>query len=185
MSRSLQYAIVLEDDAELDPNFQTIAEQAVACAPSDWDYLHISSRFKKSVIKIADIDATHKLVRYVLQPSGTVGYILSNSGARKWLAPMQRIRPNDLDNRFAWQQGLKIYGIYPAIVSHQEGHASTLGRPGIRPRWEPSLYQQLRGRIWTIREVGLPNYMAAARRDVLNSLRKRLGGSSRVDVIDK
>jgi glycosyl transferase family 25 len=184
VSRQLPCAVILEDDAKLATNFADVIKGAVGCAPPDWDYLHISSRFKKSVIRITDIDETHKLIRYVLPPSGTVGYVLSNSGARKWLAPMPRIRPNDLDNRFAWQQRLKIYGVYPAIVTHDWEMPSTLGRAKKRPKWEPPLLEQLRGNIWTLGEVGLRNYLMAKVVDVANSLRKRLGRPSQIEIID-
>ncbi len=184
VSRQLPCALVIEDDAQLSPDFLSVAERAVTCAPAGWDYLHLSSRFKKTVIKVAGIDAHHTLVRYVLPPSGTVGYVLSNSGARKWLAPMDRVRPNDLDNRFAWQQSLKIYGVLPAIILHDWEQASTLGRDKTRPRWEPSAFEQLRGLLWTIREVGISNFLSAKARDAANSMRKRRGGAERIDVIE-
>jgi glycosyl transferase family 25 len=183
VGRQLPYALVMEDDAQLSPDFLSVAERAVSCAPLGWDYLHISSRFKKTVIKVADIDAHHALVRYVLPPCGTAGYVLSNSGARKWLAPMDRVRPNDLDNRFAWQQRLKIYGVYPAIVSQNLERPSTIGRAKIRPHWEPSAVEQLRGLLWTVREIGLGNYLSAKARDAANSMRKRMGRAARIDVI--
>lgn len=182
VGRGLQHAIILEDDATLVPEFLSVAGQAVASAPQDWDYIHLSSNFKKSVIKVAGL-GDHALIRYVENPSNTAAYILSNRGARKWLKPMPRVRPNDLDNRFAWQQDLKIYGVYPALATQREQFASELGRPKVRPRWEPGPLVMLGGRLWNMREIGVRNYVLGAWADALNSFRKRVDGRRRVAVL--
>jgi glycosyl transferase, family 25 len=183
VARELPYAIVLEDDAELSPDFVNAAVRALEKLPPEWDYVHLSSNFKKSVIRVADL-GTHSLVRYSENPANTAAYILSNRGARKWLNPMPRIRPNDLDNRFAWQQGLKIYGIYPAPVTQSPQFESQLGRPTRRPNWEPDPLTMMRGRLWNMREVGGRSFVAALAMNAVNSVRKRLDGVARIAVID-
>lgn len=182
VGRGLSHAIVLEDDAHLLPEFSCVAARAVASAPLDWDYIHLSSNFKKTVIRVADLGG-HALIRYVENPSNTAAYILSSRGARKWLNPMPRIRPNDLDNRFAWQQGLKVYGVFPALVAQSEQFKSELGRPERRHRWEPGRLSMLFGQLWNMREIGIRNYCAGASVDALNSMRKRIDGTKRVAVL--
>lgn len=182
VGRGLSHAIVLEDDATLTPDFAEIASRAVENAPANWDYIHLSSNFKKSIIKVADL-GDHALVRYVENPSNTAAYILSNLGARKWLAPVPRVRPNDLDNRFAWQQGLKIYGVYPALASQREQFESELGRAKMRPHWELGPLAMLSGRLWNMREVGMRNYCVGVLANALNSFRKRIDGKKRVSML--
>jgi len=184
VARELPYAIVLEDDAEISPDFVKTAARALEKLPPEWDYVHLSSNFKKSVIRVADLDGGYSLVRYSENPANTAAYILSNRGARKWLNPMPRIRPNDLDNRFAWQQGLKIYGVYPAPVTQNPQFDSQLGRPERRPNWEPHPLTMLRGRLWHINQIGKRSFIAALAMNAVNSARKRLDGVARIAVID-
>ena len=183
VSRELNHAIVLEDDAVLDPSFREIAAAAIKAAPADWDYIHLSSSFKKAVIRTGRINDAHIIVRYTDNPANTAAYILSNRGARKWLAPMPRVRPNDLDNRFAWQQRLKVLGVYPAIVRQRKDVKSTISRSGTRPHWEPGALSMLGGALWHARTIGVRNYAAGVTMNVINSLRKRIDGKVRVSVI--
>ncbi|WP_052699125.1 glycosyltransferase family 25 protein [Hyphomicrobium sp. 99] len=183
VSRGLPFAIVLEDDAQLKPDFISIALRAVAAVPDDWDYLYLCSEGKKSVIRIGEIAPGHSLVRFTWPPANAAAYALSNRGARKWLAPMARVRPNDLDNRFSWLQNLKIYGVFPSIAVQNLALVSTIRRGGPRPRWEPSNLKMLAGQIWTMREVGLRNFWAATLMNWVNSVRKRLDGTQRIAVI--
>lgn len=182
VGRGLQYAIVLEDDADLCSEFMRVASRAVDKAPADWDYIHLSSTFKKTVIEVDELGG-HVLVRYVVNPANTAAYVLSSRGARKWLTPMPRIRPNDLDNRFAWQQDLKVYGVFPALVTQCTQFKSELARPKYRPRWEPGPWVMLFGRIWTIREIGVRNYCRASWADALNSIRRRVKGTRHATVL--
>ncbi|CAA2140073.1 hypothetical protein HYPP_01759 [Hyphomicrobium sp. ghe19] len=183
VARDLPYAIVLEDDAELSAGFNAIAARAVASVPADWDYLHLCTRFKKTVVRVVAIDGEHSLVRYPLPPSRTAAYILSNAGARKWLAPMQRVRAIDLDNRFAWQQDLKVYGVFPAIAEGCSGSASTV-RAKAPKRQKPSFPSMVYGMFWSMREIGITIYLKAMALDAVNSLRKHATGVARVSVID-
>lgn len=188
VANDLPCAIVLEDDAELSADFCAVASEAVASMPADWDYLHLCTRFKKTVVRVADIDRKHSLVRYPLAPSRTTAYVLSNSGARKWLAPMQRARAIDLDNRFAWLQDLKVYGVFPAIAAERGGVVSTIiptiGRKSPR-RQVPSFFSMAYGMFWTMREIGTATYLKAVALDTVNSLRKHATGVARVSVIGR
>jgi glycosyl transferase family 25 len=183
VSRELDHAIVLEDDAEIDESFLAVASAAIEALPPGWDYVHLSSRFKKSVIKVAPL-GQHALVRYTENPINTAAYILSRRGARKWLAPMTRVRPIDVDARFA---DLKTFGVYPAIVQQSDRFRSQIGsqRPSSkRPRkWHPGLLSRLCVRRRQISELGLRQYVAGCSMNVINSIRKRIDGISRVSVI--
>lgn len=179
VARQLPFAVVIEDDAEIDPDLVDVTLEAVRAMPADWDYLHLSSRFKKSVIRVADVN-NRSLIRYSVWPSGTVGYALSNRGARKWLNPMPRIRPNDLDNRFAWQQHLRVFGIDPPPIKHNFDLRSEVGRHGPRPHWEPPMVSRFFGYLWSVKELGVWNYIRAEFMNLVNAARKRWDGKTRV-----
>lgn len=183
VARALPFAIILEDDAELQPGFVSIAKTAIAALPDNWDYLYFCSAGKKSVIRVCSIGSEHSVVRYTWAPANTVAYALSNRGARKRLAVMPRVRPIDIDNRFAWQQNLKIYGVFPAVVRQQREFVSTIKGAGSGVRWEPSPLAMFAGYFWTIREVGVRNFFAAAFMNLVNSARKRFDGIQRIAII--
>jgi glycosyl transferase family 25 len=46
----LSYALILEDDAELQDDLMLAAEKAMAAAPADWDYIQLSGTFKRPVL---------------------------------------------------------------------------------------------------------------------------------------
>lgn len=181
----LPYAIVLEDDATLDPAFLSTAEDAIAHAPAGWDYIHLSSLFKRTILSVAELPCgRHHLVRYVRHPVNTAAYIVSNRGARKWLNPMPRRRPNDLDNRFAWLQGLDVYGVYPAPARQLDNFAPDIDHQLRRPRdWSPGLMSRAYGRLWTLRKIGFRNYARAKVSTLLNSVLRRIDGKLRVAII--
>jgi glycosyl transferase, family 25 len=104
VARDLSQAIILEDDAELQPGFMTLVSKAVGAAPAGWDIVHLSSVFKKSIIGVADLGEGHRLVRYTQWPANTAACVLSNKGARKILAPQHRFRPVDIERRYAWHR---------------------------------------------------------------------------------
>lgn len=188
IGRSIDYAVVLEDDAEIDENFLSIIRSAVDNAGPQWDYIHLSSRFRKSVIKVAQF-GEYALVRYTENPINATAYILSHRGARKWLAPMARTRPIDEDNRLAWHLGLKTYGVYPALVTPSKDLRSQIsdvdgGRGRRAPKLRPDqLWLRLRSRIWTSSEIGLLNYAIGCSLNVVNSVRKRIDGVPRAAVV--
>jgi glycosyl transferase family 25 len=183
VAEGLPYAVVLEDDAILADDFLDACRLAIHRAPPGWDYIHMSSVVKRSLVLTANICQKRDLVRYTRQPVNTAAYILSNAGARKWLTPMPRVRPNDLDIRRAWAQKLSIYGVYPPPARQNHDVASTIDH-GYRMRdWNDDLIARFRGSWWAASQLGFPVYAKARWLSIWNSLRRRVDGQRRVAVI--
>ena len=60
----------------------------------------------------------HALVEYRRVPSLTAGYVVSRAGAEKLIASRMPFgRPIDVDLRHWWENGLRIRGVVPALIS--------------------------------------------------------------------
>ena len=127
LERQLAYALVLEDDAILADDCAEVAQKVVAALPRGWDIIHLSGIPTRAFKRVAEIQPAGAIVRYSRVPSGTVGYLISEQGAQKFLAPKMRRWPIDTDVRRPWAFGLDIYGIVP----HQ---SSPIGRMALPHR---------------------------------------------------
>ncbi len=188
--RCLPYAIVLEDDVTLDDDFLESAVAAADAAPVGWDYIHLSSHFKRSVIWTSDLPNGRSLVRHARLPVNTAAYILSNAGARKWLRPRRRVRPNDLDVRYGWIDDLEIYGVFPSAASQRDNFPSEIGgthggKLKIHdPRdFSPGVLSLAVGGAWMIRKVGALPLLRARVASVANSLRRRRSGERHIHIV--
>ena len=92
----LPHAMVLEDDVILGLDVVAIADAAVRSCPAGWDLIHLNGRTKKSVVRVAQLDTNHRLIRYTLPPLNSCAYIISQAGARKMLRPAPRMRPSNM-----------------------------------------------------------------------------------------
>jgi glycosyl transferase family 25 len=163
VARGLPYAVVLEDDVELAPDFKTTIRAAIDAAPPGWDLIHASSVFKAPVIHLGALSDRSHLVQYTRMPVNTAAYVVSNRGARKRLSPMVRSRPVDMDNRYAWLQRLEIFGVYPAPAEQREEIPSEIGTATRRRSraWSPGVLSQFLGMAYTAKRVGYGNYLRA------------------------
>ncbi|MEO8419652.1 MAG: glycosyltransferase family 25 protein [Hyphomicrobium sp.] len=116
VEQGLDYALILEDDAILPADFQTIIAQVLARLPQGWDLVHICKDANRAVKPVADLDHGRRIVRYSRVPETTTAYLVSRSGARKFLKPIKRYWPVDTDFRQPWRFGLEIYGVDPCII---------------------------------------------------------------------
>ncbi len=187
VAEQLPYAVALEDDAVLDDDFLAACADAVQHAPDDWDLIHLSaaSSTKRPVVGVADLQRGRALVRYLKYPWTAAAYIISNRGARKCLAPMERVRPIDWANRYPWMQGLNEFGVHPAPARQKPDVASEIGfcRAHERRNFSPGLASILYGAWWTTRQIGPGTYLRARTTTLFNSLRRRLGGRPRVVMV--
>jgi glycosyl transferase, family 25 len=187
VAEELPYAVVLEDDTILDDDFAATCADAIRHAPDGWDLVHLSaaSSTKRPIVGVADLPRGRALVRYLKYPWTAAAYIISNRGARKCLAPMERVRPIDWVNSYPWMQGLNEFGVHPAPARQRPGVASEIGfcRLDERRNFSPGLLSILYGAWWTTRQIGPGTYLRARTTILLNSLRRRLGGRPRVVVI--
>ena len=151
----LPHAMVLEDDVILGLDVVAIADAAVRSCPAGWDLIHLNGRTKKSVVRVAQLDTNHRLIRYTLPPLNSCAYIISQAGARKMLRPAPRMRPIDVEMRYGYLRAMDIYGVSPTIVDvgPVDDAVSIIGaaaqRIGRHPRhWRPSPLARGFGRLF-------------------------------------
>lgn len=109
-------ALVLEDDVELARDFVTQINAALAEAPAAWDIIRLSHATKCVAQTVARLSEGRRLVRYSRVPTSTGGYLISASGARKFLREQRRSLPVDQDLRRVWAWDLDTYGVEPPPI---------------------------------------------------------------------
>ena len=133
LDQNLDYALILEDDAILPADTGEIVRDVISSMPEGWDLVHLCKDSNRAVKIISALDCDRQLVRYSRVPETTTGYLISRSGARKFLKPMKRYWPIDTDFRQPWRFGLEIYGVTPCIIK-PEGFASAIHLMGNHSR---------------------------------------------------
>ncbi|WP_232788487.1 glycosyltransferase family 25 protein [Macromonas nakdongensis] len=132
--------VVLEDDVELSDDFVPVIEAAMAKA-GDWDMLKLISRSRENPRHATPLTSSgHQLITYRRIPSLTAGYVITRAGAQKLLASRLPFgRPIDIDLRFWWENGLRIRGVLPALLTlHETSEVSSIGQRASRAgksRW--------------------------------------------------
>ena len=104
---------------ELDDLPQALAAIEALPADGSWDMIKLYGREPE---KIADqgplVQGSLQLISYQRVPSFAAGYVISRSGARKMLeARVPFDRPVDVDIRFWFENDLRVYGVYPSVIS--------------------------------------------------------------------
>lgn len=165
VERDLDYALVLEDDAVVRADISETIANVLSAVPQGWDLIHICKDSNRAVKTIAVLDGARRLIRYSRVPETTTGYLISRSGAKKFLRHSKRHWPVDTDFRRPWCFGLEIYGVMPRLVEaggfpsaiHQLGDHSRLRRgiPMLRRRsWAPNPLHTPEGIIFNLRKLG-------------------------------
>lgn len=119
---NLDYAVILEDDLLLDPQFASVIS-TIPQLTSEWHYLKLSCPFKPRPYKateavMADDNLDVSLVNYKKSPTGTVAQVVSREGAKRLLAKKPTFfRPIDIDLQWSWEVGLKIQGLVPYVAN--------------------------------------------------------------------
>jgi glycosyl transferase family 25 len=171
-------AIILEDDVSLDPRFMTVAAAAISAAPRGWDIIHLCTHFKKAAwYPIADLGG-HTLVGYSRLPVNTVAYVISRRGCGKFLAERPRIRPVDMEFRYAWLSGLDICGVYSAPAVHLDNFITSIDatsrtNPPRKRLWAPGLLSQAYGVFYIKWKLGLVGTLWCWGAGLIGSAHKR------------
>ncbi|MCX7359390.1 MAG: glycosyltransferase family 25 protein [Alphaproteobacteria bacterium] len=110
--------LVLEDDVGLPADLGSALEKLIAVLPEHWDIVRLSYPTKLVTRPIAALGAGRHLVRYSRVPTTTGAYLISASGARKFLAERPRSVPVDHDLRQVWDWDLNTYGVSPPLIAH-------------------------------------------------------------------
>jgi len=163
LARGLPYALVLEDDVDLERDLRQIAADAVAKIDGDWDILSLSGAKQHPHCRLATLgEGSHSLVRYLHFPKTTAAYVISASGCRKLLAERKRTRPVDVDIRYGWEMGIEGYGVYPAPAWQENRFESSIPKSKTqRFYWRANPVGYLVGRIVGVWKMGPLNLARA------------------------
>lgn len=107
--------LVLEDDVALPGDLAHALRAIQHALPSDWDIVRLSNATKRVTRLIAPL-GNRDLVRYSHVPVSTGAYLISASGARKFLKVCARRLPIDQDLRRIWAWDLDTYGVTPELI---------------------------------------------------------------------
>ena len=145
-----QVALILEDDAEMAPDFAETIRSIVAAAPL-WDAVRLESagrRGTRRALKIADLPGGRMLVGSLRPCSGSSGYLITRWGAERFIAAAKGVfEPVDTYLSSVGKHGLRMLDCAPsplrqsgaASVIHAERDAGaatpTRRAPGLVARW--------------------------------------------------
>ncbi|MBX3431090.1 MAG: glycosyltransferase family 25 protein [Hyphomonadaceae bacterium] len=118
--------LVLEDDVGLPNDLDEALQTLLAALPQQWDIVRLSYPTKLIAPTIAALGADRYLVRYSRVPTTTGAYLISASGARKFLAARPRSLPVDHDLRHVWNWDLNTFGVEPPLVAHDVLNSSSI-----------------------------------------------------------
>lgn len=157
--------LVLEDDVGLPAGLDAALNELIAAAPATWDIVRLSYPTKLITRPIAALREGRNLVRYSRVPTTTGAYLISASGARKFLAERPRSVPVDHDLRRVWEWNLDTYGVSPPLIAHEVLGASSIDT--LSPQGRATLHRREREARTTlarlrrgIRDFGFSRWLA-------------------------
>lgn len=157
--------LVLEDDVGLPADLIAQLDTLVATLPEQWDIVRLSYPTKLLTRPIASLGAGRQLVRYSRVPTTTGAYLISASGARKFLAERPRDVPVDHDLRHVWDWDIDTYGVSPPMIAHDVLGGSTIDADSPKGRAELHRRRREVAATWArlhqgVRDFGLLRWLA-------------------------
>jgi len=143
LDEGIDEALIVEDDAVLDPGVPELLAQRQRW-PADWEILMLyHGSGPVSWWHSQAVSRRFRIGRFALPAYGTVGYLVTQSAARKILALAYPVRvPSDhWTGGHVATAGLRIYGVDPCCVSHRHGQDALMH--STIP--DKDLYRQLAG----------------------------------------
>jgi glycosyl transferase family 25 len=135
-----EYAIIFEDDVQVDPpELEKTIESLAACS-SLWDLVLLEVIHRGSPIKIAPLGKGRSLVVYLTDVRHSGCYLINRKAAAALLEKFYPIKM-PLDHYFtaAWEFDIKLLGVEPRFVHQQlgssqikTGPSTRISTPGIR-----------------------------------------------------
>jgi len=184
-------ALVLEDDALLPEDLPQTIVQALAALPVGWDYVHLSRPPRRAYKEMTKLACGRSIIRYSKIPAGTLGYLISQSGAKKLLnEDIARFWSVDIDTRRPWLFGLDVYGMVPEPIDtgpfattirlgHKRSPRRGLPRP-TRLSWTNMPLETPRALLYYIRTLGPTWWLRCATQNFASKL--GLGERSKVQL---
>lgn len=116
---------IFEDDVMLLPALPQAMKSIAALPHGDWDLVKLYGREHEKISSQRPLDHSHlKLITYRRVPSFAAGYAISRAGAEKMLRTRIPFgRPVDVDMRFWFENGMRIFGIHPSVIALDETSA--------------------------------------------------------------
>jgi glycosyl transferase, family 25 len=106
------YVLVLEDDVIFDTDFPLDVFSAF-CAENGMDYVRLFGKHYANAVRLGFF-FDRSIVRFTTSPAGAQAYLMSKSGARKFLESYTSIDATvDLAIDKFWKTQLPIYSIFP------------------------------------------------------------------------
>lgn len=157
--------LVLEDDVGLPRDLGSGLDALMRALPQAWDIVRLSYPTKLLTRSVAALGDGRQLVRYSRVPTTTGAYLISASGAQKFLAERPRSVPVDHDLRHIWEWDLDTYGVSPPLIAHEVLGASSIDT--LSPRGRAELHRRQRELRSTlarlhqgVRDFGLSRWLA-------------------------
>lgn len=179
-------ALVLEDDVQLAADIVPTIDAVLRTLPR-WDIVRLSNAPKAVVLPVAGLPNGREVVRYWTVPNGAGAYLISRTGAEKFLkAYTKRTLPIDEDLRRPWRNGLDTYGVVPPPVEPDVlgvSRIGSMGRPdGVpaRRRFEQAAHKYDRFPAWVhrLRVFGPSAFFRALVRTPVAGVAKRIVGAA-------
>ena len=116
VDQNLPYGLIFEDDALPLPSLVSTLNQ-IEKFPAGWDIIRLCGLLKRSVAPLFEIEPGTDFVFYSRIPLGAAAYLVSNAGARNFLADRgPRVEPLDVEIARHWFYDLKVFGVVPRPV---------------------------------------------------------------------
>lgn len=128
-------ALILEDDAVLTPEALDVLPR-IAALEGRFDLVNLHHTSGRPLVDIARLSPTHALSITRYASIGAIGYVVSRDAAERLLAVSTPgiFEVDVMMNRW-WEHGLKTLVLSPSVV-REDGHDSTIGYPGVKPKWD-------------------------------------------------
>ncbi|EKE85248.1 glycosyltransferase family 25 protein [Idiomarina xiamenensis] len=132
VDEQLDYAIIVEDDLCLSPEFADVPH-VLAALQHPWQFIKLGNPFKPRQQHVIESQADFDLVSYDKAPSGTCAQVVSYAGAKRLLAARRTFfRPVDVDLQWQWEVPIEVLGLVPYVADNNHQFASEIQKIGQR-----------------------------------------------------
>jgi glycosyl transferase family 25 len=139
---STKYVLILEDDVIFDTDFP-LDQFCAFCSEKGIDYIRLFGKHYAEAVRLGFF-FDRSIVRYKSSPAGAQAYLMSKTGARKFLEAYRSIDATvDLAMDRFWDLQLPIYSIFPYPIIERYSPTSIPMPPYVRElnAWENLVWQ--------------------------------------------